>query len=165
MGLQRVRRDWAQVQTNNQEAHGILSRAEDIGTRLNHQESHSEPTTHWLDKHICCSCLWPQKHSEELAQCGNTVMATTAHTLDARNTMLVLFSRLSPVWLFWEPMDGGTPGSSVHGISQARIVKWVAIPFYRGSSWPKDKTWNSCTGRRILTTEPLGNPQDWITYL
>ena len=38
-----------------------------------------------------------------------------------------------------DPMDCSPPGSSVHGISQARILKWVAISFSRGSSWPKIK--------------------------
>ena len=35
-------------------------------------------------------------------------------------------------------------GSTVHGISQARILEWVAIFFSRGSSQPKDWTWISC---------------------
>ena len=35
-------------------------------------------------------------------------------------------------------------GSSVHGISQARILEWVAMSFSRGSSWPRDWTQNSC---------------------
>ena len=35
-------------------------------------------------------------------------------------------------------------GSSVHGILQARILQWVAIPFSRGSSPPRDRTWVSC---------------------
>jgi len=34
----------------------------------------------------------------------------------------------------WDPMDCSPPGSSVHGILQARILEWVAIPFSRGSS-------------------------------
>ena len=38
------------------------------------------------------------------------------------------------------PMDCSPPGSSVHGILQARILEWVAIPFSRGSSWPKNWT-------------------------
>ena len=42
------------------------------------------------------------------------------------------------------------PGSSAHGISQARISEWVAISFSRGSSWPRDRTCISCTGRWIL---------------
>ena len=38
------------------------------------------------------------------------------------------------------PMDCSPPGSSVHGILQARILEWVAMPFSRGSSWPRDRT-------------------------
>ena len=39
---------------------------------------------------------------------------------------------LSHIWLF------ATPGSSVHGIYQARILEWVAISFSRGSSWARE---------------------------
>ena len=39
------------------------------------------------------------------------------------------------------PMDCSLPGSSVHGILQARILEWVAIPFSRGSFWPRDWTY------------------------
>ena len=46
-------------------------------------------------------------------------------------------------------MDCSPPGSSVHGIFQARILEWVAIYFSRGSSQPRDWTWVSCIGRRI----------------
>ena len=56
---------------------------------------------------------------------------------------------LSRVWL-WDPMDYSPPGSSVRGISQARILEWAAISSSRGSSWPRDWTCNSCPGRRIL---------------
>ena len=48
-----------------------------------------------------------------------------------------------------EPVDCSPPGSSVHGISQARILEWVAISSCRGSSRPRDPTHVSCTGRRI----------------
>ena len=37
-----------------------------------------------------------------------------------------------------DPMDCSLPGSSVHGILQAKILEWVAIPFSRGSSQPRD---------------------------
>ena len=37
-----------------------------------------------------------------------------------------------------DPMDRSPPSSSVHGILQARIVDWIAIPFPRGSSQPRD---------------------------
>ena len=42
------------------------------------------------------------------------------------------------------------PGSSVHGISQARILEWAAISSSRGSSRPRNQTHVSCPGRRIL---------------
>ena len=41
-------------------------------------------------------------------------------------------------------------GSSVHGISQARILEWVVISYSRGSSWLRHWTCGSCTGSRIL---------------
>ena len=41
----------------------------------------------------------------------------------------------SHVWLFCDPINCSLPGSSIHGILQARILEWVAIPFSRGSSW------------------------------
>ena len=48
------------------------------------------------------------------------------------------------------PMDCSLPGSSVHGVLQARILDWVAISFSRGSSWIRSWTHISCIGRRIL---------------
>ena len=46
------------------------------------------------------------------------------------------------------PVDCSPPGSSIHGILQARILECVAISFSRGSSWPRDRTQVSCiTGR------------------
>ena len=48
-------------------------------------------------------------------------------------------------------MDCSPPGSSVHGIFQARILQWVAISFSRGSFWPKDRTWVSCIAGRVFT--------------
>ena len=41
------------------------------------------------------------------------------------------------------PMDCSLPGSSLHGILQARVLEWVAIYFSRGSSQPRDRTWVS----------------------
>ena len=66
---------------------------------------------------------------------------------DERNCCLVAKSCLAllrPHGLY------SPPGSSVHGISQARILKWVTISFSRGSSQPRDWTHISCIGRWIL---------------
>ena len=53
----------------------------------------------------------------------------------------------------WDPTDCIPPGSSIHGISQARVLEWVAVSFSRASSYPRDQahiSCISCTGRRIL---------------
>ena len=39
-----------------------------------------------------------------------------------------------------DPVDCNLPGSSIHGILQARVLEWGAISFSRGSSWPRDWT-------------------------
>ena len=60
---------------------------------------------------------------------------------------------LSRVWLFVTPWTVAPPGSSVHGIFQARILEWVAISSSRGSSQPRDRahvSFSSCIGRWIL---------------
>ena len=64
---------------------------------------------------------------------------------------------------FVTPMGCSPPGSSVHGISKARILEWVAIPFSRGSSQARDWTQVSVIGRQIFyhwtTRKPL-----WSIY-
>ena len=54
-----------------------------------------------------------------------------------------------------DPMDCNLPSSSVHWILQARIPEWVAIPFSRGSSQPRNQIVVSCTAGRFFTI--------WIT--
>ena len=49
-----------------------------------------------------------------------------------------------------DPTDCSLPGSSVHGILQARILEWDTISFSRGSSWPRNPTWVSCIAGRVL---------------
>ena len=57
-----------------------------------------------------------------------------------------------------DPVDSSPLGCSVHGISQARILEWVAISFSRGSSWPRDKTHISWLAGGFFTTEPPEKP-------
>ena len=54
----------------------------------------------------------------------------------------------------YDPMDCSLPGSSVHGIFQARVLEWGAIAFSRRSSWPRDQTQVSCIAGRGFTSEP-----------
>ena len=66
-----------------------------------------------------------------------------------------------------DPMDCSPPGSSVQGISQARILEEVAISFSKGSSWPRNQTcvsYVSYIGKVdffffFLTTAPSGKPE------
>ena len=54
---------------------------------------------------------------------------------------------------FCDPLDCSPPGSSVHGILQARILEWVVMPSTRGSSLPRDQArvpCISCISRQIL---------------
>ena len=52
------------------------------------------------------------------------------------------------------PMDSRPPGSSIREILQASILEWVAIPFSRGSSPPRDQTWVSSIAGRFFTACP-----------
>ena len=68
-------------------------------------------------------------------------------------------SIFQPYLTLCDPMDCRPPGSSVHGISQARILEWVAISYSRGSSQSRDRTRDSFVcyiGRRI--------PYHWATW-
>ena len=58
--------------------------------------------------------------------------------LSGEKKVKVLVVQLCPT--LYDPMDCSLPGSLVHGILQARIVEWVAIPFSRGSFQPRDQT-------------------------
>ena len=61
-------------------------------------------------------------------------------------------------------MDCSLLSSSVHGISQARILAWVAISFSKGSSWPRGWALVCCIGRQILyhwVTKEVPHAWDW----
>ena len=55
-----------------------------------------------------------------------------------------------------DPVDCSSPGSSDHGILQAKILEWVAISFSRESSWPRDQTPSPTSWADSLPSEPLG---------
>ena len=80
--------------------------------------------------------------------------------------LVIIGQSLNNVWLCATPMDCKPPGSSVHGIPQARILKWVAISSSRRSSWPRDWTWISCAsciGRQILYHWATRQHENWET--
>ena len=88
-----------------------------------------------------CKCWTWLKQLSTLARRYIHVCATQG--------MDVLVMQLCPT--LCDLMDCSLPGSSVHGILQARILEWVDIPFSRGSSWPSEWTQVSCTAGRFFT--------------
>ena len=66
-------------------------------------------------------------------------------------TLYVLSLVVQSCLTLCDTMECSPPGSSVHGILQARILQWVAIPFYRGSSQLRDQTQVSRTRGRFFT--------------
>ena len=81
----------------------------------------------WLSDQVELNWRWNVKTDE-------------INTYKWRQVFVTVVQLLSHVWLFYYSMDCSPPGSSVHGISQARILEWIAISFSRGSSWPSDQT-------------------------
>ena len=69
--------------------------------------------------------------------------------------MCVLCGKLLQLCLTLRVMDCSPPGSSVQWILQARILKWVAKPFSRGSSWSRDWTWVSYLLHWQVSSLPL----------
>ena len=64
-----------------------------------------------------------------------------------------------------DPTDCSLPGSSVHGILQARTLEWVAVSFCRGSSQPRNQTWVSYIAGRLFTnwaTKEAHEMMDWF---
>ena len=79
--------------------------------------------------------------------CPDRIPTYTYHTSHHESESVVAPSCLT----LWDPVDCSPSGSSVHGISQARILEWIAISFSKGSSLPRDWTWVSCIAGRFFT--------------
>ena len=91
--------------------------------------------------------------------------------LGVQNIYLFLFlfllaCKLSPsvVPTLCDPVDCSPPGSSVHRISQAGILKWVANSYSRVSSWSRDRTHFSCLASGFFTTGLPGKPHPFFFF-
>ena len=109
----------------------------------------SPPTTlhyfQFLTKpHFSLTWLWFQgKASSPFRSCPQPCVLCCPH-------WICVLCRFSYIRLFATP-GTSPPGSSVHGILQARTLEYVAISFSRGSSQPRDPTWVSRTAGRFFT--------------
>ena len=107
-------------------------------------------------------CLWLCHH--QLAYTGTAVLGSSFVSM-LLLTLAVLWVSHCYVPSICSPMDCSPTGSSIHGISQARILEWVALPFSRGSSQPRDRTQVFCIAGRLFTiwervTENLSKPRE-----
>ena len=93
------------------------------------------------------------RNSPSLVEASHSYWNIWAHAVEWVSSACVP-AQLCPTLCY--PMDCSLPGSSVHGISQARILEWVAISFSRVTSWPRDWTHVTCIAGRVFTTEPPG---------
>ena len=111
--------------------------------------SNESSATLWWEAHqvqhlkrLSGTVFWRWWHAECVCVC---VCVCVCMSVDAQ---------LCPT--LYESMDCNLPGSSVHGIFQARILEWVAISFSRGSSWLRDLVSPALAGW-FFTTAPPGN--------
>ena len=93
---------------------------------------------------LCKALLWPKATSV------NSIIFPLCYEYDRTISWHFCCLVISHVWLFCDSTDCSSPGSSVRGISQPRILEWVAISFSKGSSWPRDWTRDSCIGSSIF---------------
>ena len=111
----------------------------------------------WRKKPFQYSCLGNPKDRragqatvhKELKGAGHDWVTKYALIYITMKEKKVLVAQSCPT--LCDPMDGSPPSSSLHGILQARILKWVMISFCRGSSWPRGQTKVSHIAGRLFT--------------
>jgi len=82
---------------------------------------------------------------------GDVLGKTTGSALDIDSVEKMKVLITQSCLTLGDPMDCSPPGSPVHGIVQARILEWAAIPVSRESSLPRDRRWVSCIAGRFFT--------------
>ena len=134
--------------------------------------SDSRPSTQWCHPAISSSVVPFSSCPQSLPASGSFPMSqlfTSAGQSIGVSALASFLPKKSQGWSGWspsewscsilcDPMDCSPPGSSVHGVSQARRLEWVSISFSRASSWPRDWTWVSCIGRWILYHQATWEP-------
>ena len=101
----------------------------------------SSETSHWKLEICCGGSVYKWKQSN----------ITNQGSLSSLKKEKVESEVVQSCLALCEPMDSSLPGSSIHGIFQARVLEWTAISFSRGSSQPRDRTCVSCIADRCFT--------------
>ena len=107
-------------------------------------------TTPWV--RIWPGGEWAKRKKKQIKFKTGLLSGCISQHSNYKNTVVILVQSCPTLC---DPMDCSPPGSSVHGIFQARILEWVATSFSRGSSWPRDETHVSvssvsCIGKWIF---------------
>ena len=119
--------------------------------------------THWSGDGVQLSVLYVSGSQKEEWAPGNATRSTSVFSAPellspwGHSPHILSLGRL----LLYDAVDCSPPGCSVHGTLQARILEWVAVPFSRGSSRPRDRTlisYISCLAGSLLPLVPPGKP-------
>ena len=97
-------------------------------------------------------------------KCINNIKVFNHSNIFLALSLLLLLSRFSRVWLC-DPMDCSPPGSSVHGILQARMLEWVAVPSPGDLPDPGIKSRSLALQADSLLSEPPGKPWQYRAML
>ena len=109
----------------------------------------------WPLSHVCINCLALQSLDFVILKIYDT--STYVNSPFALTVVKVKMPVAQSCLTLCDPVDCSPPGLSVHGILQARILEWVAIPLFRGSSWPRVKLGSPALQVNSLSSEPLSH--------
>ena len=126
--------------------HGILQARILEWVAMSFSRRSSRPRDWSLDSPVSCVSRWALHYWRHL---GNPLVWWC-------RAVLCLVSQSCPT--LCGPRDCSPPGSSVHGILQARVLEWVVTSSSRGSSQPRGQTHISCISADSLLSEPPGKP-------
>ena len=105
----------------------------------------------FTSKRRICTKVWRWEVADAAEALESLIQMGCGDRVGKRKVKLLVAQSCT---MLWDPMDCSLSGSSVYEISQTRILEWVAIPFSKGSSWPRDWTWVSyITGRELAKQE------------
>ena len=124
----------------------------------------------------CVTSMWDSVTESRTVQFGGGHCidgAVSPHKIQAKPPgpqNVAVFGKVK-VWVtqscptLCDPMDCSPPSSSVHGVLQARVLGWGALPFSGGSSQPKDQTQVPCIAGRVFTAWATTEALFWRTCL